>query len=74
MEGTTAMAFMVTCDLCQSKAIVIRHVYKPSELAEIAELLDLDDPVDPYMIIGCPKCGLRAIDPPPSEPDLEDGV
>jgi hypothetical protein len=66
------MAFMVTCDLCQSKAIVIRHVYKPDELAEIAELLDLEVPVEPYMIIGCPRCGIRAVDPPPSERESED--
>ena len=62
------MDFSVTCERCNSKAIIIRHVYKVEELAEIATLLDLDDPVEPYMIIGCPKCGLRAIDPPDSFP------
>jgi hypothetical protein len=66
------MAFLVPCDRCQSKAIVIRHVYQPSELAEIAELLELEGPVDPYMIIGCPRCGIRVIDPPSSEPGSAD--
>ena len=66
------MEFSVTCDRCQSKAIVVRHVYKPSELAEIARMLDLDVPVEPYMIIGCPKCGLRIVDPPSDEPASED--
>jgi len=62
------MDFSVTCDRCHSKAIVIRHVSRPSELAEIAEMLDLEGPIDPYMIIGCPKCGITIIDPPSSEP------
>jgi hypothetical protein len=62
----------VTCDVCQSKAIVLRHVYKPVELAEITESLELDDPVEPYMIIGCPRCGIRAIDPPTDEPTSAD--
>jgi hypothetical protein len=62
----------VICDQCRSKAIVLRHVYKPAELAEITESLELNDPVDPYMIIGCPKCGIRAIDPPSEAPDDSD--
>jgi DNA-directed RNA polymerase subunit RPC12/RpoP len=66
------MEFSVSCDRCHSKAIIIRHVSRPSELAEIAEMLDLDDVVDPYMIIGCPKCGIRIIDPPSSEPTAWD--
>lgn len=57
----------VTCDQCHSTAIVLRHVYKPSELDEIARSLELDEPVEPYMIIGCPRCGIRAIDPPANE-------
>ena len=66
------MFLFVTCDQCRAKAIVIRHVYKPGELSEIARTLELDEPVEPYMIIGCPKCGIRAIDPPSDEPSSAD--
>jgi predicted nucleic-acid-binding Zn-ribbon protein len=58
------MFLFVTCDQCHAKAIVIRHVFKPGELSEIARALELDVRVKPYMIIGCPKCGIRAIDAP----------
>ena len=62
------MDLFATCDQCRSTAIVIRHVYKPGELAEIARTLELDEPVNHYMIIACHKCGIRAIDPPSTEP------
>jgi hypothetical protein len=62
------MNLFVVCDQCHSRAAVIRLVCQPSELAEISETLELDDAVEEYMIIGCPKCGLRVIDPPPAEP------
>ena len=62
------MNLFVVCDQCHSKATIIRLVYQPSELAEISETLELDDAVEEYMIIGCPNCGLRVIDPPSAKP------
>ena len=66
------MDLFATCDQCQSRAIVLRHVYTPGELAEIARTLELQEPVYPYMIIACPKCGIRAIDPPADEQSSAD--
>ena len=68
------MDFHVACDQCHSKAIVLRHVYRLSELAEIALTLGLVDPVDPYMIIDCPKCGIRGIDPPSYDGESQERV
>jgi hypothetical protein len=54
----------VRCDTCQANAMVLRHVYKPEELAEIAWLLPAYAPIAPYMIIHCPNCGTRGVDSP----------
>jgi hypothetical protein len=54
----------VTCERCRTNATVLRHVYKPEELAEIARLLPAHAPVAPYMIIHCPNCGTRGVDSP----------
>ena len=67
LRGALLMNLFVVCDQCRSRAVVIRLVLQPSELAEISETLELDDAIEEYMIIGCPKCGLRVIDPPPVE-------
>jgi DNA-directed RNA polymerase subunit RPC12/RpoP len=68
------MDFHIACDQCHSKATVLRHVYRLSELAEIALTLGLIDPVEPYMIINCPKCGIRGVEPPSPEPESQDRV
>jgi hypothetical protein len=63
-KRTPAVDHIVTCDWCQTKAIVLRYIYKPDDIAEIERLFPNDKPIAPYMIVNCPRCGIRAIDPP----------
>jgi hypothetical protein len=57
----------VICDRCRSTAIVVQQIYRLSELDEIALTLGLVDSLEPTLIIDCPKCGIREIQPPSSE-------
>ena len=54
----------ITCNQCGNKATIVRLVDDLGELAAVGRVLGISGPADPYLLIECPQCGVRAIPPP----------
>ena len=63
------MAAHLICNRCRQTADVLSYEDDPKRLAEVGAMLGLSNPMLPYFVLKCGRCGERIQDADAAEAD-----